>query len=69
MNRKPNILETDDGKEHVYKIFNEFLNKNNIKRYSRYTDKGAVFAEQLNRTIGNFLKKPVLEKVNANWSS
>ena len=43
--RKPNLLETDDGKEYVNKIFNEFLINNNIKRYSRYTDKGAVFAE------------------------
>ena len=52
-NRKPNFLETDDGKEYVNKIFNEFLKKNKIKRYSRYTDKGAVFAERFNRTIRN----------------
>ena len=44
--RKPYLLETDDGKEYVNKIFNEFLNNNKIKRYSRYTDKGAVFAER-----------------------
>ena len=60
-NRKPNLLETDDGKEYGNKIFNEFLNKNNIKRYSRYTDKGAVFAERLKRTIRNLFKKPVFE--------
>ena len=30
-NRKPNVLETDDGKEYVNKIFNEFLNNNKIK--------------------------------------
>ena len=68
-NRKPNLLETDDGKEYVNKIFNEFLNNNNIKRYSRYTDKGAVFAERFNRTIRNLLKKPVFEKGNADWIS
>ena len=68
-NRKPNLLETDDGKEYVNKIFNEFLNNNNIKRYSRYTDKGAVFAERFNRTMRNLLKKPVFEKRNANWVS
>ena len=45
-NRKPNLLETDDFKENVNKVFNEFLNSNNIKRYSRYTDKGVVFAER-----------------------
>ena len=56
-NRKPNLLERDDGQEYVKKIFNEFLNNKNIKRFSRYTDKGAVFAERFNRTIRNLLKK------------
>ena len=68
-NRKPNILETDDGSEYVNKIFNEFLNNNNIKRYSGYTDKGAVFAERFNRTVRDLLKKPVFLKQNADWLS
>ena len=67
--RKPNLLETDDGKEYVNKIFNEFLNNKNIKRYSRNTALGAVFAERFNRTIRNLLKKPVFEKGNADWLS
>ena len=67
--RKPNLLETDDGKEYVNKIFNEFSINNSIKRYSRFTDKGAVFAERFNRTLRNLLKKPVFEKGNANWIS
>ena len=49
-NRKLNRLETDDGKEYVNKIFNEFFNNINIKRYSCYTDKGALFAERLKKT-------------------
>ena len=56
-NRKPNILETHNGKEYVNQTFNQFLNNNNNKRYSRYTDNGAVFAERFNRTIRNLLKK------------
>ena len=68
-NRKPNLLETDDGKEYVNKIFNEFLNNNKIKRYSRYTDKGAVFAGRFNKTVRKLLKKPVFEKGNADWLS
>ena len=67
--RKPNLLETYDGKEYVNKIFDEFLNNNIIKRYSRYTDKGAVFAERFNRTERNLLKKPVFEKGRADWLS
>ena len=66
-NRKPNLLETDDGMEYVNKNFNEFSKKNNIKRYSRYTFKGAVFAERFNRIIRNLLKKPVFGKGNADW--
>ena len=53
------IIESDDGKEFVNKDFNEFLKLNNIKRYSRYTSHGAVFAERFNRTLRNLLKKPV----------
>ena len=68
-NRKPNLLETDDGKEYVNKIFTEILNNNKIKRYSRYTDKGAVFAERFNKTVRNLLKKPVFEKGKADWLS
>ena len=68
-NRKPNLLETDDGKEYVNKIFNEVLNNNKIKRYSRYTDKGAVFAERFNKTIRNLVKKPVFLAGNADWLS
>ena len=67
--RKPNLLETDDVKEYVNKIFNEFLNNKNIKRYSRNTALGAVFAERFKRTIRNLLKKPVFEKRNADWIS
>ena len=67
--RKPNLLETDDGKEYVNKIFNEFLNNQNIKRYSRNTALGAVFAERFNRTIRNLLKKPVFLEGNADWLS
>ena len=62
--RKPNLLETGDGREYVYKNFNEFLNNHNIRRYSRNTALGAVFAERFNRTIRNLLKKPVFLK---NW--
>ena len=67
--RKPNLLETDDGKEYVNKIFSEFLINHNNKRCSRNTTLGAVFAERFNRTIRNLLKKPVFEKGSADWIS
>ena len=67
--RKPNLLETDDGKEYVNKSFIEFLRKHNIKRYSINTALEAVFAERFERTICKLLKEPVFEKGNADWLS
>ena len=55
--RKQNLIESDRGKEVYNNIFQDFLNKNNIKNYSRNTSIGAVFAEGLNRTIRDLLKK------------
>ena len=66
-NRKPDIIESDRGKEFYNNIFQDFLNKNNIKLYSRNTSLGAVFAERFNRTIRDLLKKPVFEKGDGNW--
>ena len=65
--RKPNLIESDRGKEFYNNIFQDFLNKNNIKLYSRNTSLGAVFAERFNRTIRDLLKKPVFEKDDGNW--
>ena len=66
-NRKSNLVETDRGKEFYNIIFQDFLNKNNIKLHSRNTSLGAVSAERLNRTIRDLLKKPVFEKSDGNW--
>ena len=65
--RKPNLIETDRGKEFYNNIFQDFLNKNNIKFYSRNTSLGAVFAERFNRTIRDLLKKIVFERGDAKW--
>ena len=61
----PNLFETDHGKEFYNKIFQDFLNKNNIKLYSRKSSYGAVFAERFNRTIRDPFKKIVFEQGNA----
>ena len=65
--RKPNLIETDRGKEFYNNIFQDLLNKNNIKLYSRNSSFGAVFAERFNRTIRDLLKKIVFERGDANW--
>ena len=61
-NHKRILLVSDEGREFVNRVFTEFLNNNDIKRYSRYTNKGAVFAERFNRTICDLLTEPVCER-------
>ena len=64
--RKPNLIESDRGKEFYNNIFQDFLNKNNIKIYSRNSSFGSVFAERFNRTIRDlliFLNDQFLKKV------
>ena len=65
--RKPNLIESDRGKEFYNNIFQDFLIKNNIKLYSRNSSYGAVFAERFNRTIRDLLKKIVFERGDGNW--
>ena len=65
--RQPNLIESDRGKEFYNNTFQEFLNKNNIKLYSRKSSYGAVFAARFNRTIRDLLKRPVYEKGDGNW--
>ena len=65
--RKPGLIETDRGKEFYNNIFQDFLNKNNIKICSRNSSYGAVFAERFNRAIRDLLKRPVFEKGDGNW--
>ena len=61
--RKPKLIESDRDKEFYNNIFQDFLNKNDIKHYSRNSSYGAVFAERFNRTIRDLLKEIVFEKV------
>ena len=65
--RRPNLIESDRGKEFYNNIFHDFLNENNIKLYSRNSSYGAVFAESFNRTIRDLLKRPVFEKGDGKW--
>ena len=65
--KSPNLIETDRGKEFYNNIFQDFINKNNIKLYSRNSSYGAVFADRTNRTIRDLLKEIVFEKGDGNW--
>ena len=65
--RKPNLIESDRGKEFYNNIFQDFLNKNNIKIYSRNTALGAVFAKRFNHTIRDLLNRPVFKRGESKW--
>ena len=65
--RKPNLIESDRGKEFYNNIFQDFLNKNNIKLYSRNGSFGAVLAERFNHTIRDLLEKIVFEQGDGKW--
>ena len=65
--RRPNLIESDRGKEIYNNIFHDFLNHNNIKLYSINSSFGSVFAERFNRTIRDLLKKIVFEQSDAEW--
>ena len=65
--RRPNLLEGDRDRGFYDNIFQDFLEKINIKLYSRISSYGAVFAERFNRTIRDLLKKIVFEHGDANW--
>ena len=55
--RSPHLLEGDRDRGFCNNIFQDFLNKNNIKLYSRINSYAAVCAERFNRSIRDLLKK------------
>ena len=65
--RKPGFVETDRGKEFFENVFQNFLNNDNIKHYSRKTSPSGFFAELFKKSIRNLFKKLVFEKADGNW--
>ena len=65
--RKPNLIESDRGKEFNNNFFQDFQNKSKIKLFSRNSSYGAVFAEKFNRTIRDLLERPVFENGDGIW--
>ena len=65
--QKPNLMETDDGSELVSILSTNHSKHKSTKRFSRNSSLGAVFAERLNRTNMDFLKKPNFKQSVVNW--
>ena len=64
---KPNLYETDRGEKFYNIFFQNFLNNNMIKHYSRKNTLTAVCAARFNRTVRYLLKWPVFERGIGNW--
>ena len=67
--RRPIKIESDRGAEFYNSIFQNILKGKTIHQYSRFPDKVSSIAERVIRTIRNLLKKPVVEKGNADCVS
>ena len=65
--RKPNLMESDRGKDFYNNIFQNLLINSSFKFFSRSRSSDAVFAERFNRTIRDLVKRPVFEKSDGNW--
>ena len=65
--RSPNLIEGDRDRGFYNSMFQDFLNKNNIKLFSRNSSFGSVFAERFNRTPTDLLTRPVFGKGDGNW--
>ena len=63
---KPTLNESRDGKEIVSKTITEFFKKESLRRDSRHTSKGAIFAERFKGIVRDVFKKPVSQKSIAN---
>ena len=61
--REPNLIESDQGKEFCNNTFQNFLKRSNIKISSINIPLNAVFAERINRTIGDQLRRLVLNEM------
>ena len=67
--RSPLKIESDRGAELYNNIFQIFLKSENLKQYSRFTDKGPSISERVIKTIRSLINKPVFEKRSADWLS
>ena len=57
--RKPKSHATDDVGEFVNKMFTVLLNINSVKIFLKKMSFGTAFAKRFNRSIKDFLKRPV----------
>lgn len=65
--RRPNNLQTDNGKEFYNKQFDKIMKTYEINHYSTYTILKASIVERVIRTIKSFLSKEFTRNGNSKW--
>ena len=66
-NRRPKHIWCDEGKEFYNKNMNEWLNKNNINRYSTHGEHKSCVVERFNRTLKEKMWKRFTAENTRNW--
>lgn len=61
------MLQTDNGTEYYNKIFNNLMEKYNVKHYSTNSEKKASIIERFNRTLKNDMYKMLSYKGTYKW--
>lgn len=65
--RKPKHIWVDKGKEFYNKNFDEWLNKNNVVRYSTYGEHKSAVVERFNRTLKTNMWKRFTGENTRKW--
>jgi len=67
--RKPEKLQTDDGREFFNKHFSALMKKNNINHYSTESDQKAAIAERAVKTVKEMENKLFTHRQSFDWIS
>ena len=65
--RKPEFIWVDEGKEFYNSQMTEYIDTNDIKRYSTFGEGKSVMVERLNRTLKEQMWKRFTELQTHNW--
>ena len=65
--RKPNNLQTDQGKEFFNKTFQDLMKQHKINHYHTFSNKKAAIVERFNRTLKGRMWKKFTELNSHNW--
>ncbi|VVC38054.1 Ribonuclease H-like domain,Chromo/chromo shadow domain,Integrase, catalytic core,Chromo domain-like [Cinara cedri] len=69
INRSPQLLQLDNGKEFYNSTFDTLMKKYNVKKYSTFSTTKACIVERFNRTLKEKMFREFTARGNHNWLS